>query len=1077
MKRLLLAVGILLTAVLGRSDVQSIETGWRNPPASSRPHAYWLWLNGYVNMEEAKAELRAMKDAGFSGVLMFDMGARGTANAQPPAGPAFLSPPWMKQFHEAVDYAKQLKLQFDFSVVSSWDLGGSWIEPRHGSMAIFAAETTVNGGAVDTVLPMPPIPPAAPKRADGQPVFQKDVAVLAVRNAVRQPGHEFVWSLDPPGVHVVKEAVLDNGDPRASAALATTMTPVREFAVSVSESGTREADFREVVRGELPAANGPKHFPLPAGTRARYVRLVLLSGHDASRPRWTLGEFSLFDDKGENVASARVANRARSGALVVRAATALGHDREWSIENLNNGTAQGARGVFSTAGLPAFTFRDRKELVDVTSKVDSSGRLRWDAPAGKWTILRYVCLNTGEMLKVPSPASDGLATDHLNPDATRAHMDYVFARLKESFGDLKQSGLTNVYLASYEVRGPIWSPTFTDEFRKRRGYDMKPFLPALFGARVGADDQTERFIFDYRKTLGEVLVDNYYKVANDAAHANGLFSKSEAGGPGPPVHNVPVESISAHVALDAIQGEFWPYWPEADAMWVVKEPASAAHVYGRSVVNLESFTSTEHWREGPGDLKNSADRVFAEGGNHIVWHTWTHNAPEAGLPGWVYLAGTHINRNVTWWPKAKPFIDYLSRSSYMLQQGKFVADVLYYYGDGGYKFIGPKKKDASLGRGYDYDVTNSDAILNRLTVKDGRLVLPDGMSYSVLVLPESDEVNPAVLGKIEQLVRAGATVIGPRPARAHGLEGFPASDVSVRSIAAKMWGDLDGKAKTSRAYGKGHVMWGQEIHGVLASMKIGPDFTAPEPFDYIHRRVGTADIYFVRNPTGAPIKGKLGFRETGRELEQWDAVTGRIEAVASREPVVELPANGSLFFVIHNPIGGKRKVTPAPEVIATQTLEGDWKVDFQAGRGAPASITMPALASWTNHTDPGVRYFSGNAKYTKRFTLPAGWGSKVRLDLGRLWSVGDVTLNGKPLGVLWTPPYAVDLSPALRRGENELVVEVTNTWFNRLVGDAKLPEGQRITRTNTPASGSKGWGLLEVIESGLLGPVKLERLK
>jgi hypothetical protein len=1068
----ILAGAVLITAV-GLSAVDPLETGFRNPPPSSRPHTYWLWLNGFVNMEAAKADLRAMKDAGFSGVLMFDMGARGIAGAQPPAGPAFLSPPWMKQFHEAVNYAKQLGLQFDFSVISSWDLGGKWIEPRFGSMGIFASETTVNGGAIDTVLPMPPVPPAAPRLADGKLAFQQNVAVLAVRNATRLQGHEFVWSLDPPGVHVLKEAVLDNGDPRAPASLAATMTPVREFTLAVSDTGTNDADFHEVVRGTLPAASGPHRFPIPAGTRARYVRLLLVSGHDASRPRWTLGEFSLFDEHGENVAAARVANTRRNGAIVIRAATPLGHDREWSLDNLNNGTAVGPRGVFATAGLPAFQFQGPADLVDLTSKVDGDGRLRWNAPAGKWTILRYMCLNTGEKLKVPSPNSDGLATDHLNPAATRAHMNYVFDRLKESFGNLKQSGITNLYLASYEVRGPIWSPVFIEEFRKRRGYDMTPYLPALFGARVGDGDRTERFLFDYRKTLGEVLVDSYYNVARIDAHANGLQVKSEAGGPGPPVHNVPVDSLAAHASVDSIQGEFWPYWPQADGLWVVKEPASAAHVYGRKIAHLESFTSMEHWREGPGDLKNSADRVFSEGGNHFVWHTWTHNSPEAGLPGWVYLAGTHINRNVTWWPKAKPFIDYLSRSSFLLQQGKFVAEVLYYYGDGGYKFVPPRHVDPSLGPGYDYDVANSDVILNRLSVKDGRLVLPDGMSYAMLVLPDSDAMNPAVLEKIELLVRSGATVVGPKPARAQGLEGYSASDEKVRAIAARLWGTPG-------------VISGKPLRAVLQSMNIAPDFIAPEPFDYIHRRDGTADIYFVRNPSAATVKGMLHFRVAGKQPEFWDAVTGQIREAEGRaagggtEVELELPANGSMFVIFRHPVRAGRKPQVALRVVDGIAIDGPWKVDFQTGRGAPASVTLPALTSWTASPDAGVRYFSGNAKYSKRFSVAAGWresGTRVRLDLGKLWAIGDIWLNGKPLGIVWTPPYAVDCTAALRDGENELVVEVTNTWFNRLVGDAKLPESQRITRTNTPGSGGKPWSALEPIDSGLFGPVRIERLR
>ncbi|MGE0132845.1 MAG: glycosyl hydrolase [Blastocatellales bacterium] len=951
----LLGAGAALSAGQEHTPARDeLERGFLNPPSDARPHAYWLWLNGYVHAATADEELAAMKEAGLSGVLLFDMGARGDRAAQPPAGPAFLSDAWLKQFRASVTRAKQLGLQVDFSVISSWDLGGHWIEPRYASMGLYPAEAEIEGGKqIDVALPFPAAPAAAPKGADGRPAFWRDVAVLAVRDAQRGAGQKVV--------------------------------------------------FREVV--------------------------------------------------------------------------------------------------------------------DVTARVEGD-RLRWDAPAGRWAILRYVCMNTGERLKVPSPASDGWATDHLNPEATRAHMNYVIGRLRETFGDLRVSGLTNLYLASYEVRGPVWSPGFTREFKQRRGYEMTRFLPAVFGATVDDEETTRRFLFDYRKTLGEVLIDAYYNAARVAAHQAGLTIKSEAGGPGPPVHNVPVDALLANAAVDEIQGEFWPFRPNEDGLWVVKETASAGHIYGKPRVHMEAFTSRDAWREGPQDLKASADRVFVEGGNHMVWHTWTHAPPDAGQPGWVYGAGTHLNRNVTWWPKAKPFIDYLARSSYLLQRGRFVADVLYYYGDGGYKFVGPRRNDAGLGPGYDYDVTNSDVILHRLDVRDGRLVLPDGQSYAVLVLPEAEEMNPAVLDKIERLAMAGATVIGPKPMRAHGLEGAPASDARVRELADKLWGDLDGRTKKTRAYGKGRVVWGETPRQVLAAMKIQPDFVAPTGLDFIHRRDGAVEIYFVRNRQAQPVRANVRFRIADREPEFWDAQTGRMEraAVYRRTPEgvempVELAANGSIFVVFRRPAradaivnvapeaavimrdnaplietsrngsyvvtrdGGRRQTIDVSGLPAPLTLDGEWSIEFEKGRGAPAgSMKIASLASWTEHADPAVKFFSGTARYRKTFTLPPGWkgnGRRVYLDFGDLWTIGEAWLNGQPLGVLWTQPFRADCAEALRDGENELTMEVTNNWFNRLVGDAALPSERRLTRTNITSSGGKPWARLEPRESGLFGPVRL----
>jgi hypothetical protein len=1099
----------------------ALERGFLDPPAEARPHAYWLWLNGYVDGPAADQELVAMKETGFSGALLFDMGARGDKAIQPPAGPAFLSDAWLNQLRASLAQAKRLGLQMDLSVISSWDLGGHWIEPRHASMGLYSSETVIEGGKpLDLSLPFPLAPPAAPKGADGRPAFWRDVAVLALRNARRAAGHDIILRLDPEGVHTLREVTLDNGAP-GSSPITETMTPVKEFSVAVSTAGVRDADFHEVVQSELPAQAGLQRFALKAGTQARYVRLRLLSGHNAARPRWTLGEFAALDEKGVNVAAARVADTRRNGAMVVRATAALGYDGEWNQDNLHDGETEGPRGVFATAGPPPLVFSKSDEVIDLSARVEGD-RLRWNAPAlgpGTWTVLRYVCMNTGERLKVPSPASDGWATDHLNPEATRAHMDYVIGRLRGAFGDLWTSGLSNLYLASYEVRGVIWSPGFAKEFQRRRGYEMTRFIPAIFGSTVDDEETTARFLFDYRKTLGETLIDAYYNSARDAAHKAGLTIKSEAGGPGPPVHNVPVDALLANSAVDEIQGEFWPFWPNADGLWVVKETAAAAHIYGKPRVHMEAFTSFEAWREGPQDLKPSADRVFCEGGNHMVWHTWTHAPPEAGKPGWVYGAGTHFNRNVTWQTKARPFLDYLSRSSFLLQRGRFVADVLYYYGDGGYRFVGPRKDQPGLGPGYDYDVANTDVILNRLETRDGRLTLPDGMGYAVLALPESEEVRPEVLAKIEKLVAAGATVIGPKPLRAQGLEGFPKSDAIVRELSDRLWGDLDGREKKTRSYGKGRIIWGTPLRQVLNEMKIAQDFAGSEAVDFIHRRDGDAEIYFVRNKQPQPVAVNLSFRVANREPEFWDPQTGKIERAAiyrqtqgRMETPVTLGATGSIFVVFRRPArtDAIASITPETKIVMRDdtaliestrngsytithadgrkqtmqfsglptpiALDNDWSVEFEKGQETPERFNFASLGSWTKQPDPALKYFSGTARYRKSFTVPAGWKTaqgRIMLDLGSLWTIGEAWLNGKPLGVLWTAPFEVDCTEALREGPNELIVEVSNTWYNRLIGDAALPADKRMTRTNITTSGGKPWAKLEPLDSGLLGPVRL----
>jgi hypothetical protein len=398
----------------------------------------------------------------------------------------------------------------------------------------------------------------------------------------------------------------------------------------------------------------------------------------------------------------------------------------------------------------------------------------------------------------------------------------------------------------------------------------------------------------------------------------------------------------------------------------------------------------------------------------------------------------------------------------------------------------PRRNPAALGPGYDYDVTNSDVLLRRFTVRDGRLTLPEGTSYAVLVLPDRDDIHPPVLAKIESLVAAGATVLGRRPTRATGLEGFPASDARVRELAGKLWADLDGQTRTSRAHGRGRVFTGVPERQVLASLGVAPDFTAGAALDFTHRRDGEDEIYFVRNKTAAAVTETATFHAANRTPELWDPVSGKIARVPSFRRTaagIEVPLNfaahGSIFVVFRErSTAAPLAVTSekAPGLPAPLALDRDWTIDFASPLGAPARATLAQVGPWTATGGAALKSFSGTGTYRKTFTLPAGLrapGRRIELDLGRLWTIGEVTLNGTSLGVLWTAPFRVDVTGALRDGDNELAVEVINTWHNRLVGDARLPATARQTRTNITLSQRKAWKDLEPIPSGLFGPVRL----
>jgi hypothetical protein len=1057
-----------------------LEAGFAEPPKPARPSTYYLLLNGHTDLERIDVELEAFHAVGVRGLCVFDMGARGPEDRLPPAGPPFLSDAWLDGFAHLVAKAGKLDMDVQLAVSSSWDMGGPWVAPKHANKALYQASLQVEGPArFEGRLPFPELPRTAPRDDAGNPVYYVEAALLAIPDRERLSAHEFIFEL-PSDAHLpIDHVVLHNvsGDLGA-----------KDFSVAISQSDTTNENFTETARAALEQHANPQRFGFTPA-RARYVRLRVYSGHGPEHARVQLAEFEAYDTSGRNVAGGHAADRTREGAKLVRIPGDLNDYDLWAAGNIHDGRRTGANGTWSSPGPPPLVIRDRAEVQDISAHF-KNGQLTWDVPAGKWTLIRYVCANTGERLKVPSPNSDGLATDNFNAEATSAYIRHVTDRLEARLGDLRKTALTHLYLPSYEVRGAIWTDDFPEQFKVYRGYDPRPFLPALNGAVIENREITDRFLYDFRKTLGELLVDAYYRKASASARRVGLGVEAEAGGPGPPVHQVPVDALAALGAIDAMRGEFWPFRPDSRNLWVVKETASAAHIYGRTRVHMEAFTSFHHWQDGPFDLKPSADRAFCEGMNHVVWHTASHQPDAGGDPGWVYGAGTHLTPRLVWWPMAKPFIDYLSRCSFLLQQGLFVADVCYYYGDQGYNFVPPKQVDPSLGYGFDYDVTNAEVILDRMTVRDGRITLPDGMSYELLVLPERDDIDPAVLRKIAALVKAGATVVGPKPTKATGLHDHVARDREVHALADSVWGPCDGKTILEHAHGHGRVVWGRSLREILRERGIGPDFayTADNEdaeIDFIHRRTPDADIYFVSNKRPRVERLDAVFRVQERVPELWCPASGdrvRVDAWKKTDGGIlvpfELAPHGSMFVVFQaasTPSDASRPATQRAQQVVDVT--GSWEVTFPAANEA---ARFESLVSWTTHEREPIRHYSGLAQYRKEINISSEWleeNKRLQLDLGDLWAVARIRLNGQSVGIVWTPPYRVDITQSARPGMNTLEIEVANTWANRIVGDTGLPEEQRRTRTNITGTGTPRvqWADLPLRDSGLFGPVRLIR--
>ena len=853
-------------------------------------------------------------------------------------------------------------------------------------------------------------------------------------------------------------------------------------------------------------------------------------------------------------------------------------------------------------------------------------------PPGAWTVVRFGHTSTG-MENAPAPASGrGLECDKLSKEGVEANFNGMMARLIADVGPAAGKTLAATHVDSWENGSQNWTGRMREEFHARRGYELLPWLPVLTGRVVGSLEVSERFLWDFRRTISELVVENYAGHLRDLAHRHGLRFTIEA-------YGSPCDHLPYAGQCDEPMGEFWI---GEGAIETCKGMASAAHIYGRPIVGAESFTADdqERWREHPATIKALGDRAFCEGINRFVFHRyamqpWLDRRPGMTMGPW----GTHYERTETWWELTPAWHQYLARCQFLLRQGRYVADLCYLEAEDS-----PQGFHDHPRQGYAWDQCNPEVVLSRMQVGDGRLLLPDGMSYRLLVLPPGETMTPALLGKIKELVEAGATVVGPRPVKSPSLSGYPQCDAQVRQLAAELWGDCDGKTITEHRCGKGKIVWGKTPEAVLAEMGVPPDFRPNLPSDalglrYIHRAVDGTDVYFVANGHPQALDVQCTFRVKGKRPEFWRPDTGRIEPVAVYDEIgdgtripIWFDPSGSLFVVFRPDASpapdrvvalsrdGKsmmgasapaeivvkkamygvpgdpartRDVTaqvqqlvnqgkyafqvaslaqggdPAFGVVKTLTVEyaaggnlhsssatdpefillfdgsqprdaevrydadgrllveawkpgryevkmasgkmrrvevpalpspldvaGPWDLRFPPGRGAPEHVTLDKLISWTAHPDAGVKYFSGAATYTKTFQAPSamiGKDRRVYLDLGRVQAIAEVKLNGKNLGVLWKPPFRMDVTDAVKAGDNALEVQVVNLWPNRLIGDQQLPEDSDRNPDGTLRAWPKWllegkpspagrytfttWRLWKksdpLLESGLLGPVRL----
>ncbi|MFC6644625.1 glycosyl hydrolase [Granulicella cerasi] len=1095
---------------------------FRNPPEAAKPRVWWHWLSNNVSYDGITADLKWMKRVDIGGFQMFDGDMHAPLFVDKPV--VWMTPEWKRDWRHAALLADQLHLEMAMAASGGWsETAGPWVKPSQGMKRYVWSETSIVGPtAFHSKLSTPPhgfgkfqdvpLPPAGKEEPDltlpgakPQPVlpssaapqpFYADAAVVAYR--IPDDAAAELQPAITSSSGSIDGALLTDGSYRDTTPL-TLKSKEREAWIELRYPQAVEVCSLTLGLAPVAVLGGD---PLPQGEvqysddgRAWHSLIALpgppegvaapLSVRTYSFPAVRAKAFRIVIPGGQTERTLRFSELRFSGVPEVKywqdkAAFGL------SVQAIGEATERDATPV--------------GDVMDLTSRMRPDGTLDWDAPAGKWKVMRLGYAAIGEINHPATPAATGLEVDKLSRTDVNAYLATYTKMIQSVAGPYFGKSFRYFLMDSWEAGQENWTEAMPAEFRRLRGYDMTPYLPVLAGHIVGSAATSEAFLWDFRRTIADLLAENHYRAATAFFKQHGVGLYAEAMGVNLPTNG---DGLLNKGQVTVPMGEFWTAgpgrpqdpWNTAD----IRETSSAAHIYGKPIAAAESFTSwwtILPWEQSPFYLKPLADEAFAAGINRIVIHTSDQQpfTDEAHQPGMTLGPfGQHYNRNMTWAEQSKAWNDYLARCSYMLQRGRYVADVAIFYGEGAPVTV-PSGKTLSpaVPTHYGYDYVDADVLLHHAAMKNGRLHLDSGMSYAVLAIPDDERMlSLPLLKQLRAFVQQGLTLVGPQPVASPTLSDGPHASDEVKRIAAELW---------DRPLRRGHVYSDRNLEDVLASAKIKPDLrydtpthvtkdfdepmpvgTATNDLVYIHRHLANSDIYFVATQKLHAFDVNVTFRMRGAVPLLWHPDTGETEAVdytvAGGETTVPLhmdPA-GSVFVVFTKDGPALGRHTAAATTEALTTLTGPWEVHFPPHRGAPDQSTFPSLASWTEQSAPGIRYFSGSATYTKQLEIHAADlkpHQRLLVDLGRVDVMAELTVNGKPYSnLLWKPPFLADITNILHVGSNTLEIKVTNLWANRLIGDQQ--PGTMTTYTFTDFHAFKPDAPL--MPSGLLGPVRLLR--
>ena len=1082
-----LLLGIMLHPLV--SQAQTLQQDFQNIPNSAKPRVWWHWMNGNITKDGIQKDLDWMQRIGIGGFQNFD--ASLFTPVIVPKKVVFMTPEWKDAFKFTTELADKKGLEMAIAGSPGWSVtGGPWVEPKDGMKKYVWTETRVEGGKAFSGQLLQPSDAAgafqnvsiAESITSGfvgeKPKFYQDAFVIAFRSPkadklftelnpkISSSGGNFTvkdltdkdldksFALPPMEVGQDMWIQYEFETPQTFKAFSITganHNGLEQFyggplnrSLKVCDDGV---NFKEIV--PVSGSIVPQNTVSIPTTTAKYWRIAFktLSGVPDAFAAMMGGNNETPKPEGVNVAEFVLYNT----------------DRIDQFEDKAGFTPWKEQSNFPVTISPDFVRTE--DVIDLTSKMKTDGTLEWIAPEGNWTIVRFGYSLTGRQNHPASPEATGLEVDKLDKEAVRKYINTYLDMYKNATGGLMGAkGLQYMVLDSYEAGHMTWTKSFPEEFQKRRGYNLISWLPVLTGRVVKSYESSEKFLWDFRKTIGELISENHYDVIGEELHKRGMKRYTESHedkriylADGMDVKrnaDIPMAAMWTPGSLASGNNE------EVRSEGDIRESASVANIYGQNMVAAESMTSIQNtfsWH--PEKLKRTADLEMASGLNRFVIHTSVHQPLDDKMPGFsLGPFGQYFTRQETWAEAGgKAWMEYLGRSCHLLQQGKNVADILYYYGENTNITWLCREKLPNIPAGYEFDFVNATALLNNIIqAKEGKLVAKSGNTYQVLMLDETAKyMTLPVLKKIKLLVDAGVKVIGKKPEKSPSLAD---NDAEFQKIANEIWA----KANVT----------------TFDKVNLQPDViisNAKNKILFRHRQMTDQDIYWLNNRGENPIDAEISFKVSGKIPELWNPMNGKTEKISYQikdgRTIIPLRFESwDAYFIVFKDIANTNNFTQnirtEKEIII---LENPWQVSFQSGRSAPENATFTELKSFTENADLGIKYFSGTATYKSTFTAPKNLKGEYVINLGNVKNVAEVLVNGKSLGTVWKKPFKVEIGETLKMGENSIEIKVTNLWVNRLIGDAQPETKNKITFTTMPFYQANS----PLLPSGLLGPVRI----